>query len=153
MRTSRVLAAVLGLAAVASLTLAAPIKKPRPQTEIESIMQAGFGGYPPAFKRPLGKALDGTATKEDLEKLVELSKKLSEQKPPKGDAAEWKKLTAELLDSAKAVAGGGEGKADAVARLKTASNCQACHKAFQLTAEEEKKRVEEYLKKKEDEKK
>jgi hypothetical protein len=152
MRTSRIAAAGFGLVALASLTPAAPIEKPRPQTEIESIMQAGFGGYPPGFKRPAAKALDGTATTDELEKLVDLSKKLSEQKPPKGDAEEWKKLTAALLESSKAVAAGGEGKA-AVAKLKTAADCRACHKLFQLTPDEEKKRVEDYLKQKADGKK
>ena len=153
MRTSRISAAVLSLVALTSFTLAAPIKKPRPQTEIESIMQAGFGGYPPVLKRPVAKAIDGTATKEELEKFVELCKKLSEQKPPKGDAEQWKKFTTELLESSKAVAAGGEGKAEAVKRLTAAADCKACHKLYQLTPDEEKQRVEDYLKKKADEKK
>jgi mono/diheme cytochrome c family protein len=72
------------------------------------------------------KVLRGQASAEEKEKLVELYTALSQNKPPKGEAAAWKERTTAILEAAKAVAKGEEG---ALGKLETATNCAACHRA------------------------
>lgn len=71
------------------------------------------------------KAVEGTATAEEKKKLVELYEEMGKNKPPKGDAASWKKLCDALVKAAKEVE---EGKKEGVDNLKKAVNCAACHK-------------------------
>lgn len=68
----------------------------------------------------LNKVMEGKASDDEKKKLVELYEAMAANKPPKGDADNWKKLNDALVDAAK--------KADADA-LKKASNCGACHSA------------------------
>jgi len=70
------------------------------------------------------KVAAGTAEKEDREKLAELYKALSENKPPKGDAEEWKKSTAVLQKAAEAAV------KDPAAGKKLKVNCGECHGKF-----------------------
>jgi YHS domain-containing protein len=91
--------------------------KPKKLT-ISTVMKAAMKG--PLLK----KVLEGKASKAEQAKLVEYFTFVSKQKVPKGNAASWKTLTTKLLDSAKKVAGGDK---KAVAALKAASNCKACH--------------------------
>jgi hypothetical protein len=74
-----------------------------------------------------GKVAGGKASADEIKTLVEYFEALSANKPPKGDAAEWKKKTAELVTAAKGVQ---KGDKDANAKLKAAANCAACHKIF-----------------------
>lgn len=74
----------------------------------------------------LNKVLDGSATKDQKATLSLLYLHLGKNPPPKGDAANWKKLTDALYQAAKDAEAGKDG---AVARLKAASNCGACHRA------------------------
>jgi hypothetical protein len=70
------------------------------------------------------KVAEGKAEKGDREKLAELYKALTQNKPPKGDAGEWKKATEVLHKVAvEAIANPEAGK-----KLKV--NCGACHKQF-----------------------
>ena len=78
-----------------------------------------------AMTKKLAKTvISKKATEEEEKRLVELLARLKELEPPTGDASSWKKLTAELFDSAKEVA---EGKASHK-KLAKAANCSACHK-------------------------
>ena len=72
----------------------------------------------------LSKVLAGKGSDDDLKKLVTAYEVLAAQKPPMGDEASWKKLTAELLTASKDAAAKKEGALD---KLKAASNCKACH--------------------------
>jgi len=72
----------------------------------------------------LSKILAGGASDDDFKKLVSAYEVLVAQKPPTGEEASWKKLTAGLLDAAKEAQGKKEGALD---KLKAASNCKACH--------------------------
>jgi cytochrome c len=74
-----------------------------------------------------GKVAGGKASPEEAKMLVEYFESLSANKPPKGDEAEWKKRTGELVKLAKAASSGDKG---AGAKLKGAANCAACHKVF-----------------------
>jgi len=72
----------------------------------------------------LKKVLEG-ATKEDAQELLDLYTSLSQNKPPKGEAAAWKSKTDAILEAAKEVVAGKEG---AKAKLEKAANCGECHK-------------------------
>ena len=71
------------------------------------------------------KVADGKADDAEKKKLVELYKSLSQDTPPKGDAADWKTKTTTLLDAATKAS---TGDAAAAATLPKLANCAACHK-------------------------
>jgi hypothetical protein len=74
----------------------------------------------------LSNVIAGKGSDDDLKKLVGAYEYLAAQKPPIGDEAHWKTLTAALLTAGKDAAAKKEGAAD---KLKAASNCKACHEA------------------------
>lgn len=74
----------------------------------------------------LSNVLAGKGSDDDLKKLVAAYEYLAAQKPPTGDEAHWKTLTAALLAAGKDAAAKKEG---ALEKLKAASNCKACHEA------------------------
>src|SRR6185503_13262697 len=74
----------------------------------------------------LANILAGKGSDDDLKKLVSAYEVMAAQKPPKGDEASWKTLTAAALASAKDAAAKKEGALD---KLKAATNCKACHEA------------------------
>jgi hypothetical protein len=71
------------------------------------------------------KVKKGEASKEELDKLIEAYEALGKNKPPKGSADNWKKLTDELLAATKDAK---EGKEGAAKRYEAAVNCMQCHK-------------------------
>src|SRR5471032_2379597 len=72
----------------------------------------------------LANVLAGKGSDDDLKKLVGAYEVMAAQKPPTGDEASWKTLTAALLAAAKDAQGKKEGALD---KLKAATNCKACH--------------------------
>jgi hypothetical protein len=74
----------------------------------------------------LANVLAGKGSEDDLKKLVSAYEFIATQKPPKGDEAGWKTLTAALVTAAKDAAAKKEGALD---KLKAATNCKACHDA------------------------
>lgn len=91
------------------------------KVSIKDVMKAHKGKPSLLVKVRSGKASDA-----DKKKLLELYTALTKTKPPKGDAAAWKKRTGALMLAAKAVV---EGKKIGVKLLAKASNCKACHTA------------------------
>lgn len=71
------------------------------------------------------KVLDGTASADEKKKLIELYEEMGKNKPPKGDAGNWKKLCDALVKAAKEI---NDGKKEGVDNLKKAVNCAGCHK-------------------------
>ena len=67
------------------------------------------------------KVATGKASDDEKKMLIALFTDLAANKPPKGDADEWKTRTAALLKAA---------KDDDGAALKKAADCQSCHKQF-----------------------
>ncbi len=78
-----------------------------------------------AFKGPLVKKVaSGKATDEEKKSLHDMLVAMSEDKPPRGDEASWKKFTTALVDSSKAVV---DGDKKGVGMLKKSADCKACH--------------------------
>ena len=91
------------------------------KVSIKDVMKAHKGKPSLLVKVRSGKASDA-----DKKKLLELYTALTKTKPPKGDAAAWKKRTAALVVAAKAVVAG---KKTGGKLLAKATNCKACHTA------------------------
>lgn len=94
-----------------------------PKYTVQVIMKAVFKGEDSVHKR----ILKGSATKEDLAKLVEYVSVLPQNDPPQGDPDGWKKKTAALLIAAKALQAG---ENNALDQYTKAVNCQACHSVY-----------------------
>jgi hypothetical protein len=106
----------VGLLAAAGLYLAAAEKKPK--YSIKEVMEE-------AHKEGLlKKVASGKGDKEDKDKLLELYTALSQNKPPKGDADDWKDRTAKMVAAARDVSKGEEG---AEKKLAKTVNCMGCH--------------------------
>ena len=98
--------------------------KPKPKHEIKDVMK-GAHLAPEGEKSLRDKVLEGNASAEDKQKLLDFYISLAENEPPKGDAAEFQKKTrAVVLSVAKIVVG----RDGAVEELRVATNCAACHK-------------------------
>jgi hypothetical protein len=74
------------------------------------------------------KAIDGTASKEELNTLLGYCKDLQKQKPPKGEQKDWDEKISTLTKATEALIKGDSGAADS---LKAAANCKECHKVHQ----------------------
>jgi hypothetical protein len=73
------------------------------------------------------KVAGGKASKEEMEKLVAMYKALTQNKPPAGDAKEWKEQTEAMLTAANAALKGDKAGA---AKLLKIVNCKDCHGKF-----------------------
>ena len=72
----------------------------------------------------LKKVLTEKASDADKVKLLDLYLSLIENEPPQGDVAGWQEKSGAAIVAAAKVAVGRDG---ALAELKTATNCKACH--------------------------
>ncbi|MEM9586294.1 MAG: hypothetical protein AAGA03_03355 [Planctomycetota bacterium] len=108
----------LALGLVATTSRAADDDDKKPKYKTKQIMKVAFKGT------LLKKVASGDASEEDTKKLYEMLVALSENKPPRGEADTWKKLTGELVKAGKAAV---DGKKEAGGMLKKAANCKACH--------------------------
>ncbi|MEZ5940376.1 MAG: hypothetical protein R3C18_03220 [Planctomycetaceae bacterium] len=108
-------------AAVVALLLMVPASAARADDEkptIKSIMKV-------AFKDGLAqKVATGEASAEETQNFLKVCQALKGLKPPKGDAESWDMLTKSLVDAAQAAV---DGKEDAPALLRKATNCKSCH--------------------------
>ena len=82
-----------------------------------------------ALYNKLKKSTDADEQKKLGAQLVELYAALGQNKPPKGDADDWKKRSDAMVAAAKDVADGKDGGVDA---LKKANDCMGCHMAHRL---------------------
>jgi cytochrome c556 len=114
-----ILAAISMLATVAFNSFAAGDKE---DSTISKTMKAHFKGDTSDIK----KAAKGELSKDEVAKLVTAVKALSSEKPPEGDAADYKKKNDALVAALEKLASGAEG---AGAAVKEAANCKACHEA------------------------
>jgi hypothetical protein len=105
-----------GVVALGVLIGAAPQDAPK---AIKDVMAAHKGK-----DSLLEKIKGGKGSDDEHKKLLGLYEALAKFKPPQGDEKSWKDKTEALVSAAKEVS---EKKAGAVDKLKTASDCKACH--------------------------
>ena len=94
---------------------------------VEDVMKAGFKGKDPSLKGAdtiAGRIGAGTASESDLQLMVELTRDLARNKPPKGELASWTEKTSALKVAANELAAHQPGAIDA---WKAAASCKACH--------------------------
>ena len=116
--STRVLAASLA-AAVLALGLFGPAgAQSQPKYNIKTIMKYGLKGG--LAKKVVG----GEATGKEKIQLLDYAIALYENKPKKGDAASWTKLTGDLVTAAAKVAIDPRASTEALGK---AVNCKACH--------------------------
>lgn len=115
------LACLLGLAATYSVFAAdGDGEEKKPKHTIKQVMKVGHkDGL-------LKKVLGGEASDDEQKQLLDLYVSLVENEPEKGDTESWIRLAGGSVLAAAKVVTGREG---AVAELKTATNCKACHSA------------------------
>jgi hypothetical protein len=117
--------AIAGLMMAFALTLAISTEtsvaqdKKEPKFTIKDVMKLAHGK-----EGLLGKVVNGEAEKQDKEELLQLYTALSQNKPPKGEAASWKAKTDPMVAAAKDVVAG---KDEGIGALKKAVNCKGCH--------------------------
>lgn len=124
LRASAVLAVALGLC-VTGLTAADA--KSSPIKEAMKKYHSAPKGTDPVCK----KAGAGQATKEEIKGMLAAYTAMAAAKPPQGDEAKWKQLSAALVEATAALDKGEAGAAD---KYKAAVNCKACHTDFKPAA-------------------
>lgn len=107
--------AMVAMAAIGVVTL---VRAAEPKEIKEVMKEAHKDGL-------LKKVTDGKGEQEDKDKLLALYKDLAANKPPKGKPESWETKTKAIVAAAEGVA---KGEKPAMAKLKTATNCMACHK-------------------------
>lgn len=90
----------------------------------KQVMKAAHGGGPNSL---LNKVVGGKASDAEKAKLVELYESMPLNKAKKGDADDYKKACEAMVSAAKAAKAGDTGWQT---KLKTATNCKACHDVF-----------------------
>ncbi|MCS6851489.1 MAG: hypothetical protein NZ700_10030 [Gemmataceae bacterium] len=96
----------------------------KPKYDIKTIMAKAHKGKPPLC----AKVVKGEASDAEKKELYEYYVALAANKCPKGDEADWKKRTEEMVAAAKKIADGSKDKAD-LAALSKAIYCKGCHDA------------------------
>jgi hypothetical protein len=115
--------AAVGVGLLAGLAVCRPAED-KPKYTIEDVMKKAHDAKnnPDAI---FPKVVSGKASDDDKKQLVELYTALGQNKPPKGDADDWKTRTDAMVTAAKAVADNKDGSID---DLKKAVACMDCHK-------------------------
>lgn len=116
-------AAVITVALLAtglSVSLLAADSKSKPKYTTKEIMKAINKGDDSICK----KITKGTASKEEIAKMIACYKELPLNEPPKGSAASWKEKSSALVKAAEAL---GKNEPGALEKFKQAVNCKACH--------------------------
>ena len=130
--------AAFGVSALVTHSRAADGK----DVDITDIMKKAFkgpgggkkpGGGAPAAGAPkkpslVQKAVDGTATPDEIKSLLGYCQELAKAKPPKGEQKDWDQRCSSMVSAVEAI---GKGDKSAAAKLKTSSNCKECHNLHQ----------------------
>ena len=87
------------------------------------VMGAAFRGNASLVSKVTG----ASATDAEKKAFLDIAKAFALAKAPKGEAADWSKRTGAILTAAQDLV---DGKPDAAAALKTATNCKACHDLY-----------------------
>ena len=116
--STRVLAASLAAAVLALGLFGTAGAQSKPKYNIKTIIKYGLKGG--LAKKVVG----GEATGKEKIQLLDYAIALYENKPKKGDAASWTKLTGDLVTAAAKVAIDPRASTEALGK---AVNCKACH--------------------------
>jgi cytochrome c556 len=92
-----------------------------PKHTLKEVMKQAHGS------KLLNKVVDGKASKEEKDQLLDIYISLLDSDPPKGDKEAWIMNSGRLVVAAARVAVGRDGSTD---ELKAASNCKACHDSY-----------------------
>lgn len=114
------LSAVLATGLAAGLGVFGAAEDAKPKYSIEEVMEKAHQGKPSLFKQ----VVSGKADADKKKMLLEYYEALSQNKPEKGELADWKKRTGALVKAAKDVVADKEG---ATKELAKAANCKGCH--------------------------
>jgi hypothetical protein len=126
MSKSFIAALVFGFVASVAVVATRAEDAAKPKWDIKQVMKA-------AHKDGLlKKVVDGNGTAQDAKDLLALYEALAANKPPMGEAADWKAKNDAIVAAAKDVVAGKEGAGKA---LQAAANCANCHKAHKPPAE------------------
>ena len=87
---------------------------------VKDVMNAANKGKDSLWAKVTG----GKGTDDDAKKLADLYDALTKAKPPQGDEKSWTTKTSALAAAAKDLA---DKKPGALAQLKAAGDCKACH--------------------------
>ena len=93
-------------------------KEVKPRYTIEQVMKQAHK------KKLVDKVIDGKASQEEKEKLLDLYLALWNNKPPRGDLQSWKNKTGDVIVAAARVVLNEDG---ALEQLDQATDCRACH--------------------------
>ena len=116
--STRILTAPLAAAVLALSLFGVVNAQSSPKYNIKTIMKYGLKGG--LAKKVVG----GEATGKEKIRLLDYAIALYENKPKKGDAASWTKLTGDLVTAAAKVAIDPKASTEALGK---AVNCKACH--------------------------
>jgi len=123
MRNTRIIVSALATFCVAALTATTLFDvqaADKPKFSMEEIMKTGMKGDTSTLK----KVVDGVATDAEKKQLLAYFQALTQHSPAKGDEASWKAKTSALVAVTQKIVNGDKA---AIAQLKEASNCKACH--------------------------
>jgi hypothetical protein len=110
-----------GVLAVMALT-SSSTGAPKPKYTIKQVMKDAIKGHTALVK----KACKGTATPEELARMVEYFRAMTQCVPPKGDLDSWERKSGALLEAALRVQKAPKDKAASLA-LENAVECRQCH--------------------------
>jgi hypothetical protein len=134
MRLTKLLALV-ALVTVAGLTLAPSRAEDKKTPTIKEVMakaNKGNSALLGVLKKELAaQDINWDHVQEHAKELLDLSKALGKNEPPKGEKASWEKLTKQYEDNATALNKAAEKKerqAATDARNKLQGSCAGCHK-------------------------
>ena len=107
-----------------AVVMAQEAAEAKPKHAIKEVMH-GAHVAPEGGKSLRDTVLEGKATPEQKQQLLDFYVSLAENEPPKGDKEAWEKKTRAVVIGAAMIVVGRENGADA---LKKATVCAACHK-------------------------
>jgi hypothetical protein len=96
----------------------------KPKYSIKQVMSQAHKPSSRNMPTLADKVINGTASKDEQAKLLDLYTAMTVNKPPKGEAEAWKDKTAAVTAAIQEVI---DGKEDGGVDLRKALNCKACH--------------------------
>ena len=97
--------------------------KPPPKLTIKQIMEKAHKGRNSIVRR----VQNGQGTPSEISQLLSYYKMMEDEKPPKGDPADWKSQIEALVQATQALKANEPG---ALGKFKSAVSCKACHSKF-----------------------